>query len=55
MIRWPWRRQPPPPPPPPELSTQDAWVLHQAGLTRQQWEALTHAQRAQLRWRMGLG
>ena len=55
LFRWLRNKPAPQPPAPPELSPQDAWVLHQAGLTRAQWEALTHPQRAQLRWRIGLG
>lgn len=53
---WPWPKRPAPQPaPPPELSPHDAWVLNQAGLTLQQWRAMTNAQRADLRWRVGLG
>lgn len=37
----------------PDLSTADADVLHRAGLTLPQWQALTADQRADLRWRLG--
>ena len=39
----------------PTLSRSDAEVLHAAGLTLREWDALTETQRADYRWRIGVG
>ena len=38
----------------PTLSRSDAEVLHAAGLTLREWDALTETQRADYRWRIGI-
>lgn len=53
-MKWPWRKAQPPAPVQPRLTRADADVLHRAGLTLTQWQALTDQERAELRWRLGL-
>lgn len=37
----------------PRLSLAEAVVIHKAGLTLDQWQALTNQDRANIRWRVG--
>jgi len=40
--------------PPSRLSVSDADVLHRAGLTLPEWDALPDSKRTDLRWRLGV-
>lgn len=52
MIRW-FRRRRPKLTVTTQLSLAEAVVIHKAGLTLEQWQALTNQERANIRWRVG--
>lgn len=52
MIRW-FRRRRPTLKVTTGLSLSEAVIIHKAGLTLDQWQALTNRERANLRWRVG--
>lgn len=52
MIRW-FRRRRPTHTVTTQLTLAEAVTIHKAGLTLDQWQALTNQQRANIRWRIG--
>lgn len=50
-----WFRRKPAPPPVDRLTPAEAIIISRSGHTEASWDRLTPAQRADIRWNLGLG